>query len=98
MQAALGRNEQWKSKNICAPCFYKTIDEIPLKLSFLGSMDGNNSLKLVDSTFRAGQPRFDNRKTESFRWLTATEVDVFKDEVATSEKVMVLLIFSFSSN
>ncbi|KAJ6565152.1 hypothetical protein DFH09DRAFT_1314957 [Mycena vulgaris] len=87
VQAALGRNEQWKAKNICPPCFYKIRDELPLKLSFLGSIDGNNSLKLVDSTFRAGRPRFDNRKTDSFRWLTAAEVDFFKDEVKTSPKV-----------
>lgn len=87
MQATLGRGEDWKAKNICPPCFYKTTNEPPLKLSFLGSLDGNNSLKLVDSTFRAGRPRFDNRKTQSFRWLTAAEVDVFKDEVKTSQKV-----------
>jgi hypothetical protein len=94
VQAALGRDEQWKAKNICPPCFYKICDELPLKLSFLGSIDGNNSLKLVDSTFRAGRPRFDNRKTDSFRWLTAAEVDLFKDEVKTSQKVSILWILS----
>ncbi|KAJ7478780.1 hypothetical protein B0H11DRAFT_1725671, partial [Mycena galericulata] len=87
VQAALGLDEQWKAKNICPPCFYKVRDELPLKLSFLSSIDGNNSLKLVDSTFRAGRPRFDNRKTNSFRWLTAAEVDLFKDEVKTSQKL-----------
>ncbi|KAF8156234.1 hypothetical protein K438DRAFT_1621664 [Mycena galopus ATCC 62051] len=86
VQASLGRDEQWKAKNICPPCFYKIRNELELKPSFLGSIDGNNSLKLVDSTFRAGRPRFDNRKTDSFRWLTAADVDVFKDEVKTSQK------------
>ncbi|KAJ7340863.1 hypothetical protein DFH08DRAFT_963708 [Mycena albidolilacea] len=50
-------------------------------------IDGNNSLKLIDSTFRAGLPRFDNRKSDPFQWLTTAEVDVFKDEVKNSEKV-----------
>lgn len=50
-------------------------------------MDGNNSLKLVDSTFRAGHPRFDNRTSTSFRWLTPTEVDLYKDEVVNAPKV-----------
>ncbi|KAJ6573774.1 hypothetical protein DFH09DRAFT_1246596 [Mycena vulgaris] len=77
VQAALGRDEDWKAKNICPPCFYKVT----------GCMDGNNSLKLVDSTFLAGQSRFDNRKTESFRWLTAAVVDIFKDEVKTAPKL-----------
>lgn len=54
VQAALGRNEEWKAQNICPPCFYKVEDETPLTLSFLGAIDGNNSLKLVDSTFQAG--------------------------------------------
>ncbi|KAJ7473498.1 hypothetical protein FB451DRAFT_1133999 [Mycena latifolia] len=87
VQAVLGRDKRWKAQNVCPPCFYKTVDEPPLKLSFLGSMDGNNSLKLVDSTFKAGRPRFDNRKTDSFRWLTAAKVDLFKDEVKTAPKV-----------
>src|ERR1700761_9572960 len=81
VQKALGRDETWDWKNICPPCFYKLKDELPLKLSWLGSIDGNNSLKLVDSTFRAGHPRFDNRKSNSFRWLTLTEVDKYVNEV-----------------
>ncbi|KAJ6536526.1 hypothetical protein DFH09DRAFT_841192, partial [Mycena vulgaris] len=86
VQAALGRDEQWKAKYICPPYFYKIVDEPPLKLSFLSSLDSNNSLKLVDSTFKAGRPRFDNRKTDSFRWLTAVQIDMFKDQVKTAQK------------
>lgn len=87
MQKALGRDSDWDWKNICPPCFYKVKDELPLKLSWLGSFDGNNSLKLVDSTFRAGHPRFDNRQSTSFRWLTPTEVDKYHDEVKNAPKV-----------
>ncbi|KAJ6600154.1 hypothetical protein B0H10DRAFT_2231026 [Mycena sp. CBHHK59/15] len=87
VQNALGRDKTWLSKNVCPPCFYKVKDELPLKFSFLASMDGNNSLKLVDSTFRAGHPRFDDRKSNSFRWLTPTEVDKYRDEVKTAPKV-----------
>lgn len=44
-------------------------------------MDGNNSLKLVDNTFRSGSERTDNRATSSKRWISPDDVDVFKDEV-----------------
>ncbi|KAJ7683506.1 hypothetical protein B0H14DRAFT_2422395 [Mycena olivaceomarginata] len=87
VKAALGRDETWDAKNVCPPCFYRVENEAPLKYSFLGALDGNNSLKLVDSTFRAGNPCFDNRKSTSFRWLTPTEVDKYKDKVKNSPKV-----------
>ncbi|KAJ6447938.1 hypothetical protein C8R45DRAFT_850613 [Mycena sanguinolenta] len=87
VQEALGRDETWDWKNVCPPCFYRLKDEPSLKLSWLGSIDGNNSLKLVDSTFRAGNPRFDNRKSTSFRWLTPQEVDQYMNEVRNSAKV-----------
>ncbi|KDR71992.1 hypothetical protein GALMADRAFT_74454 [Galerina marginata CBS 339.88] len=78
---ALRRSANWEQENVCAPCLYKTADEPPLKFSFLAAMDGNNSLKLVDSTFRAGSVRTDNRVTSSKRWISPEDVDVFKDEV-----------------
>jgi hypothetical protein len=87
VQHALGRDEAWDWKHVCPPCFYKVKDEPPLKFSYLGSLDGNNSLKLVDSTFRAGHPRFDNRKSTSFRWLTPVQVDKYQDEVKRAAKV-----------
>lgn len=80
-QDALIRGHDWEQLNICAPCLYKTEDEPPLKYSFLAAMDGNNSLKLVDSTFRSGKVRHDNRTTESLRWINPEHVDLFKDEV-----------------
>jgi hypothetical protein len=94
VQTTLGCNETWDWKNICPPCFYKVQDELLLKLSWLGSLNGNNSLKLVNSTFCAGLPRFDTQKLTSFRWLTPTEVDKYQDEVKKSAKVRELHIIS----
>ncbi|KAJ7758763.1 hypothetical protein B0H14DRAFT_3896000 [Mycena olivaceomarginata] len=68
-------------ENVCPPCFYKTDGEPHLKYKFLGTMDGNNSLKLVDTPFRPGL-RPDNRQSTSPRWITPEQVDVYKDEVA----------------
>ncbi|KAJ6570302.1 hypothetical protein DFH09DRAFT_917277 [Mycena vulgaris] len=86
MDTALGRDAEWYIKNICPPCLYKTVGEAPLKYSFLACMDGNNSLKLVNSTFRPGTVRPDNRASTSFRWLTPEQVDLYKHEVADSQK------------
>ena len=65
-----------------------------MKFSFLAAMDGNNSLKLVDSMFRSGKVRHDNRTTDSLRWITPEDVDVFKDEV--HKKVCLILNISTS--
>ncbi|KAJ6546321.1 hypothetical protein B0H10DRAFT_1852436 [Mycena sp. CBHHK59/15] len=81
VQVAMHRTGSWEMDNICAPCLYKTVGERPLKFSFLATMDGNNPLKLVDSTFRSGTTRADDRTSRSFRWLTPEEVDLYKDEV-----------------
>ncbi|KAF8135247.1 hypothetical protein K438DRAFT_2123358 [Mycena galopus ATCC 62051] len=97
VDAALGRDGKWHANNVCAPCLYTTTAEPPLKFSFLACMDGNNSLKLIDSTFRAGTVRPDDRASASFRRLTTEQVDVFKDEVMNSQKVSQLLRFEFQS-
>ncbi|KAJ7838290.1 hypothetical protein B0H14DRAFT_2789842, partial [Mycena olivaceomarginata] len=81
VDAAMGRTGDWHSQNVCPPCFYKTDGEPHLKYKFLGTMDGNNSLKLVDTPFRPGL-RPDNRQSTSPRWITPEQVDVYKDEVA----------------
>ncbi|KAJ7206977.1 hypothetical protein C8J57DRAFT_1099457, partial [Mycena rebaudengoi] len=85
-QTALHWDAAWYINNVCAPCLYKTTNEPKLKYSILACMDGNNSLKLVDSTFRSGTPRADNRSSTSWRWLSSLEVDAFKDEVVNSQK------------
>jgi hypothetical protein len=82
VHAALGRDAAWYIKNLCAPCMYKMQNEPRLRFSWLGTMDGNYSLKLVDTPFQAGSTRPDNRASTSFRWLTPDQVDAFKDEVA----------------
>lgn len=84
VQRALGRDGDWNSRHLCPPCMYKLTDEPPMKFSMLAAMDGNNSLKLVDSTFRSGSSRTDDRTSTSSRWLTPEDVDRFKDEVVNS--------------
>ncbi|KAJ7792184.1 hypothetical protein B0H14DRAFT_3160393 [Mycena olivaceomarginata] len=84
VDAAMGRTGDWHSQNVCPPCFYKTDGEPHLKYKFLGTMDGNNSLKLVDTPFRPGL-RPDNRQSTSPRWITPEQVDVYKDEVAIAQ-------------
>jgi hypothetical protein len=93
---ALGRSPRWQQQNVCIPCLYKTIEEPPLKFSLLACMDGNNSLKLVDSTFRSGTPRTDDRVSASLRWITPEEVDRFKDEVLKTRVPVCLPTYYFS--
>ena len=84
---ALGRTDSWEKQTVCPPCLYKVKSEPPLKFSVLAAMDGNNSLKLVDSAFRAGSVRTDTRSSASQRWISPGEVDIFKDEVKSVKKV-----------
>jgi len=74
---------------------YKLEGEPAMKFSMLATMDGNNSLKLVDSTFLAGLSRIDDRMSTSSRWITPEDVDRFKDEVASSLKKVTFLMCSF---
>jgi len=66
----------------CPLCFYKLQDEPNLDFSVLVTMDGNNSLKRIGPTVRKREELFDSRTIDSDRWLTAEEVDHFKNEVA----------------
>ncbi|KIL54726.1 hypothetical protein M378DRAFT_92011, partial [Amanita muscaria Koide BX008] len=66
---------------LCPPCLHVTKQEPSLTYSVLVAMDGNNSLKLVDSMFRGGSPRKDERDALSLRWINPDEVDRFKDDV-----------------
>ncbi|PPQ87404.1 hypothetical protein CVT25_007989, partial [Psilocybe cyanescens] len=81
VSAELKRGESWDTQNICPPCLYEVEDEPPLKFRLLAIMDGNNSLKLVDSVFRTGSVRTDTRKSTSRCWISSEEVDLFKEEV-----------------
>ncbi|KAJ7765467.1 hypothetical protein DFH07DRAFT_955712 [Mycena maculata] len=86
MRHALGRPATWYMDNVCPPCLYKIVNEPKLKFSWLGAMDGNNSLKLVWDAFRAGNPRADDQISSHDRWITVDQVDVFKDKVSESQK------------
>jgi hypothetical protein len=47
----------------------------------LAAMDGNNSLKLIDSTLLTGTHCQDDWTSSSSRWIKPEDVDLFKDEV-----------------
>ncbi|OBZ66016.1 hypothetical protein A0H81_14010 [Grifola frondosa] len=82
VDAALHRDTpNYKMLNACPPCHYALQNEHPLKYQFLATMDGNQSLKLVDDMFRSGTPRQDDRVGRSDVWLLPERVDRFKDEV-----------------
>ncbi|KAI0688329.1 hypothetical protein BC835DRAFT_1209532, partial [Cytidiella melzeri] len=76
---------EWRICNVCPPCMYKIANEENLGLSLLCSMDGNSSLKLVDSSVRYRSVHQDeqvHRIKDLF--LPPDAVDCFKDEVASS--------------
>lgn len=84
MAAALGRDtEDWDIQNACPCCMYELEDELPLEHHILTTMDGNNSLKLVDESYRRGLERVDNRTGRSSKWLSPAYVDQYKDEVVS---------------
>jgi hypothetical protein len=60
---------------------YELNDEEPLAHHILATMDGNNSLKLVDDSFRRGTHQADTRTGRSQKWLSPEYVNLFKDEV-----------------
>ncbi|CAK5269575.1 unnamed protein product [Mycena citricolor] len=82
---ALGRDKDWEKMNVCPLCLYVLDGEPKLQYSFFASVNRNNSLKLVDSSFRAGNPCFNACVLTSWQWLTAAQVDVFKNEVKNSQ-------------
>ncbi|ESK82955.1 hypothetical protein Moror_11811 [Moniliophthora roreri MCA 2997] len=53
----------------------------------LAAMDGNGSLKLVDTTIIAGKERSDSRHLPHPRWLETEQVDIFADEVKNAWKM-----------
>jgi hypothetical protein len=60
----------------------------------LAAIDGNASLRSIDTAYRAGETRSDDRKLTDLRWVEDDEVDSYKDEVKSSTKVF----SSFSIN
>ncbi|KAK1218219.1 hypothetical protein PQX77_019103 [Marasmius sp. AFHP31] len=72
--------------NVCPPCTYQLENELPLNPSILMAMDGNNSLKLVDTSKRVGRERLDTRRIDHPRWLTADFVDEYQDGVVNARR------------
>ncbi|KAL1724894.1 hypothetical protein EV714DRAFT_222337 [Schizophyllum commune] len=79
------RGSSWNAANVCAPCLYEVDGETPLSPRILAAMDGNNSLKLIDDTFRKGNAQQDSRSLQSWRWLEVEYVDRFANEVADAQ-------------
>ncbi|RPD53405.1 hypothetical protein L226DRAFT_548449 [Lentinus tigrinus ALCF2SS1-7] len=78
---------EWWMCNACAPCLYTLENESKLSRSMLVTMDGNQSLKLVDSAFRSGTPLLDSRQARTDYWIPTAEVDRFKDEVGQAKDI-----------
>jgi hypothetical protein len=75
--------------------FYKLTGEAPLDPWILTCIDGNSSLKSVDTVYRYGNKRANGRFLVDPCWIEAEEVDLFKDEVKkTSVQVSVGLFFN----
>ncbi|KAL0061126.1 hypothetical protein AAF712_012046 [Marasmius tenuissimus] len=86
LDKALGRDtHEYFVRNVCPPCTYRLEHEVELKPTILMAMDGNNSLKLVDTDKRYGRARLDTRRLKHPRWLDAEFVDQYKDEVANAQ-------------
>ncbi|KAL0571876.1 hypothetical protein V5O48_010096 [Marasmius crinis-equi] len=85
---ALGRDtDEYLVQNICPPCTYELKNEISkLFPRILLSIDGGNSLKMVDSEHKRGEARIDTRNLSDPRWLEPEEVDIFKNEVQNAQR------------
>jgi hypothetical protein len=76
------------SSHLCTLCFYRLEKEEKLNFAFLTCMDGNSSLKSIDTSYQYGNPREDDRMLQSLRWLETEEVNMFQDEVANAAKAV----------
>lgn len=75
---------EYRLRHACPPCMYQLKHEADLVLAFLCSIDGNNSLKLVDASVRHGSVRQDDRTYRiKDMFLPPDAVDKFKDEVSS---------------
>jgi hypothetical protein len=94
---ALARDTpNWRTLNSCPACEYRLENEPKLSFSKLVSIDGNNSLRRIDPTLVNGKvPLPDPRSARSDYWLSAQEVDTFKDEVKAKAVKIPKVIFPF---
>ncbi|QRW09387.1 hypothetical protein RhiLY_08386 [Ceratobasidium sp. AG-Ba] len=80
LNEALGKNTlDHELKNCCPSCMYKLEEEPALPVDMHVTCDGNDSLKRVATAGLA-----DKRQFHSKYYISAEEVDHFKDEVARS--------------
>ena len=70
----------------CPPCFFKLQGEPDLEFSVMVTMDGNNSLKRIGPSIRAHDDLCDSHSIDSDRWVSAEDVDCFKDEIGEVSK------------
>lgn len=76
----------WQLKNICPCCMYEAEGEEELEHGILTCFDGNNSLKLVDGSYRHGEVAEDPCVGSADFWLDKDFVNKFKDEVPSKSK------------
>ncbi|KAL0568165.1 hypothetical protein V5O48_013824 [Marasmius crinis-equi] len=72
--------------HVCPPCTYYLINEAFLIRAMLVAMDGNVSLKMVDTEAKAGRARLNTRNLRHPGWLSAAAVDILQDEVANAQR------------
>ncbi|KAI0629625.1 hypothetical protein C8Q77DRAFT_1065128, partial [Trametes polyzona] len=85
VNAALHRDDpDWQIRNMCRPCMYNLEKEDMLSPSMFVTMDGNQSLKLIDGLFRSGTLLNDTRTARSTIWISPEKVDRFQDEPSVS--------------
>ncbi|KIJ45328.1 hypothetical protein M422DRAFT_166820, partial [Sphaerobolus stellatus SS14] len=82
VNTALGRNTpNWRALNTCPACDYRLEGEPELEYSKLISIDGNNSLRRVNTKLtRNVEAYIDSRTARTDYWITPEQVDVFKDQ------------------
>jgi hypothetical protein len=91
VNTSLGRtDEQLISSLLCPLCFYSLKEDAPLDPKVLAAIDGNASLRSIDTAYRAGETRSNDRKLTDPRWVEDDEVDSYKDEVKSTAKVFFL--------
>ena len=83
-------SKNWWMLNMCVSCLYKLENEPKLKHSLLVSMDGNQSLKLVDSKLRGGTPHLDTCRIVSDFLIPEEIVDLYKDKVKNAKRVCII--------
>jgi hypothetical protein len=74
-------------RRTCPCCFYNLEGEPELEFSCFVSIDGNNLLKHLGTSVRNPNDRVDSRTIVSDPWLTAEEVNRFKDDVKTRVRI-----------